>query len=210
MQPFTTLTSIAAPLPDANVDTDIILPARFLLITSKTGLGRYAFYERRYAADGTAKPEFVLNQPAYAGAEILVAGDNFGCGSSREQAPWALADLGVRCIIATGFGEIFRSNCLKNGMLPIVVSADAHGRLMSDAIERRSLTVDLMAGAILRADGERIAFALDESKREALLNGWDEIDRIAVRHGAAIAAFEHKQQTQQPWLWASEQEPVNG
>ncbi len=210
MQPFATLTSIAAPLREANVDTDIILPARFLLITSKTGLGKYAFYERRYTADGTAKPEFVLNQPAYAGAEILVAGDNFGCGSSREQAPWALADLGFRCIIATSFGEIFRSNCLKNGMLPIVVSADVHAHLMSDAIGCRKLTVDLVTRAIVRTNGERIAFPLDESKREALLNGWDEIDRIAVRHGAAITAFEYRQQTQQPWLWASEQEPVNG
>ena len=210
MQPFTTLTSIAAPLPEANVDTDIILPARFLLITSKAGIGKYAFYERRYDADGTPKPDFVLNRSAYDGAQILVAGDNFGCGSSREQAPWALADLGFRCLIATGFGEIFRSNCLKNGMLPITVSASDHAQLMDDANQRRPLTINLVAGLIMRENGEQIAFALDRSKREALLNGWDEIDRIAARHGDAIAAFERKQQTQQPWLWASEQEPVNG
>ena len=209
MLPFTTLTSIAAPMPEANVDTDIILPARFLLITAKAGLGKYAFYERRYAADGTPKPDFVLNCAAYDSAQILVAGDNFGCGSSREQAPWALADLGFRCIVATGFGEIFRSNCLKNGMLPIIVGKGEHARLMGDAREGLSLTVDLVAGLIVRAGGEQIVLALNASKREALLNGWDEIDRIAVRHGEAITAFERKQQTLQPWLWASEEESAN-
>jgi 3-isopropylmalate dehydratase small subunit len=199
--PFTTLNAIAAPLPEANVDTDIILPARFLLITEKKGLGRYAFYERRYAPDETLRADFPLNDPRYAGAQILIAGENFGCGSSREHAPWALADLGFRCIIAPSFGEIFAANCVKNGMLPVALPAADVDRLMAAARAGRSISVDLIARQIIDGDQIAIGFDFPDSQRDALLNGWDDIAMIKAKQGAAIDAFETMQRGTQPWLW---------
>jgi 3-isopropylmalate dehydratase small subunit len=204
MESFSRLTGRAAPLPAANVDTDIIFPARFLLITSKKGLGRYAFYEWRYGPDGKALPDFVLNRPQFEGAEILVAGDNFGCGSSREQAPWALRDLGVRCVISTSFGEIFFANCFKNGMLPVVVTADQLQALMADAEARSPIEVDLQAQEVRRSDGGVIAFQVEPWRRDALLNGWDEIAIVLNQDGDAIAAFEQSQRAARPWLYQGE------
>jgi 3-isopropylmalate dehydratase small subunit len=201
MEKFQRLTSRAAPMPNADIDTDIIFPARFLLITEKTGLGRYAFYDWRYGADGAAAPEFVLNQPAYGAAKILICGDNFGCGSSREQAPWALRDLGVTCLISTSFGEIFRANCFKNAMLPIVVPPEPWAELLRLATEGVELEVDLLACTLSGPGLKEIAFDVEPSRREALLEGWDEI-AIALRKDAeAIAAFEHRQRAAQPWLY---------
>lgn len=201
MTPFTTLTATAAPLPEDNVDTDIIVPARFLLITEKKGLGRYAFYERRYDADGQPKPDFVLNQQRFAGAQILIAGANFGCGSSREHAPWALADLGFRAIVAPSFGDIFAGNCVKNGMLPVAIAGTA--ALLADAEAGRPITVDLQARHIARTDGTTIDFAIDDWAREALLNGWGEVETILGRHSDAIGDFERRQRGSQPWLWTN-------
>jgi 3-isopropylmalate dehydratase small subunit len=201
MEKFQRLTGRAAPMPTADIDTDIIFPARFLLITEKTGLGRYAFYDWRYGPDGDAAPAFVLNQPGYSGAKILVCGDNFGCGSSREQAPWALRDLGVTCLISTSFGEIFRANCFKNAMLPIVLAPEPWAELMRQATQGVELEVDLTACTIAGSGITPIAFDVDPSRREALLEGWDEI-AIALRKDAdAIADFERRQRAAQPWLY---------
>ena len=195
MEPFTRLTSVAVPLPEANIDTDIIVPARFLLITEKKGLGHYAFYERREGGG------FVFDDPRYRGAKILIAGDNFGCGSSREHAPWALHDLGIRCVIAPSFGEIFRTNCVRNGMLAVTLT-DAIWQRVLDAAERaEAVTVDLATGNIHLTDGSKITFAIADSEREALLNGWDEIDSIRAKYTGAIAEFEHRQRETIPWLW---------
>ena len=202
MTPFTSVTCVPASLPDANVDTDIIFPARFLLLTDKLGLGRYAFYEKRYHPDGSENGDFVLNQVPYRGTQILIAGDNFGSGSSREQAPWAMSGMGIRCIIATGFGEIFYSNCCKNGMLPVVVGADALALLQGDAGAALALTVDLAARAIVRADGSAIPIAIADWRRDALLNGWDEIAIIQNKEAANIAAFEAQQRQSMPWLYS--------
>jgi 3-isopropylmalate/(R)-2-methylmalate dehydratase small subunit len=200
MEKFQRLISRAAPMPAADIDTDIIFPARFLLITEKTGLGRYAFYDWRHSSGGEA-PAFVLNQPAYSGAKILICGDNFGCGSSREQAPWALRDLGVTCLISTSFGEIFRANCFKNAMLPIALPPEPWTELMRVATAGGELEVDLTTCTISGSDLTPIPFEVDPSRREALLEGWDEI-AIALRKDAdAIAAFEHRQRAAQPWLY---------
>jgi 3-isopropylmalate/(R)-2-methylmalate dehydratase small subunit len=204
MDSFTRLTGLAAPLPQANIDTDIIFPARFLLITAKQGLGRYAFYEWRYAPNGTPMADFALNQPRFAGAPILVTGDNFGGGSSREQAPWALMDLGVRCIISTRFGEIFQANCFKNGILPVVVSPEWLALLMTDAEAGRPIEVDLQQQTLRRSGGSVFAFDVETWRREALLNGWDEISIIIAQQGARIAAFEDRQRAQSPWLYAGD------
>ncbi|WP_425229931.1 3-isopropylmalate dehydratase small subunit [Sphingomonas sp.] len=201
MTPFTRLTGRAAPMPEDNVDTDIIVPARFLLITEKRGLGRCAFYERRYDSAGRPRPDFPLNDPRYAGTSILVTGANFGCGSSREHAPWALADLGIRAIIASSFGDIFAGNCIRNGILPVCL-ADI-GPLMTDAFDGRPITVDLIDRAVLRHCGEIYPFVVDDGVREALLHGWDEIETILGRHRPAIAAFEAQQRGTQPWLWTN-------
>ena len=179
MTPFTTLTSIAVPMAEENIDTDIIVPARFLLITEKQGLGRTAFYERRFDKAGKPRPEFMLNQPRFAGAQILVAGANFGCGSSREHAPWALADLGFRAIFAPSFGEIFASNCVRNGMLAGRV--DDVAPLLTEAEAGRPLAVDLEARNVTLFDGRTVVFAIGDDAREMLLNGWDEIDTILTR-----------------------------
>ena len=194
MQPFTTLTATAAPFAEDNVDTDIILPARFLLHTEKSGLGRFAFYERRQELD------FVLDQPRFADAQILVAGANFGCGSSREQAPWALADMRYRAIVAPSFGEIFASNCAKNGMLCVALADTAP--LMAAAEMGTAITIDLAAETV--ATGNHVVpFTIDPGTREALLNGWGEVETILGRHGPAIHDFERRQRAAQPWLWSN-------
>ncbi len=203
MTPFARLTGLAVPMAEANIDTDIIVPARFLLITDKQGLGQAAFYERRYHADGTPRAGFVLNDPRYAGASILIAGDNFGCGSSREQAVWALAELGFRCIIAQGFGEIFATNCARNGVLTVFLAAPVVARLMAEAQSLRPLTVDLDSCTI-STPGDVIAFDIDENRRRALREGLDEPAMILATHTTAIATFERRQRRAQPWLWSKE------
>ena len=204
MEPFTTLNSVAIALPDADIDTDIIFPARFLLITQKTGLGAYAFYEHRHAADGAPIAGSPFNDPSLASASILVAGDNFGCGSSREQAAWALNDLGIRCVVSSGFGEIFAANCLANGMLPLVVPDEALAELLMDAQARVPFTVDLESQRLLRPQRAPIAFALPEWRKAALLHGWDEVDGIVARHAPAITSFETRQRAARPWLYAGD------
>jgi len=200
MQPFTTLTAIAAPLDEADIDTDIIYPARFLTITEKKGLGRYAFHDRRYDGQGRQVTDFVLNRDPWRRAGILVAGPNFGCGSSREQAPWAVLDLGIRCIIAPSFGEIFRGNCYRNGMLPVTVGEADHAALLSDARAGGSLKVDLTARTITRPDGSEIAIPIDDGKRDALLNGWDEVMGILNRYASTIDRYEQDRRARLPWL----------
>ena len=201
MEPFTKLTAVAAPLPMVNVDTDKIIPARYLKTIKRSGLSEGLFRDLRTDADG--KPnDFVLNQPAYQGARILVAGDNFGCGSSREHAPWALLDAGIRCVISTSFADIFYNNCFKNGILPIVVSKEELDKLMDDA-ERganATLTVDLEAQTIQGPDGGSLAFEVDPWKKHCLLNGLDDIG-LTMAKKAEIEAFEDKQKTGQPWLY---------
>ena len=200
MQKFTTLTGVAAPLPIVNVDTDMIIPKDYLKTIKRTGLGKGLFSEMRYNEDGTENPDFVLNQPAYRNAKILVAGDNFGCGSSREHAPWALMDFGIRCVISTSFADIFYNNCFKNGILPIVVSQDDLDKLMDDA-ERganATLTVDLEAKEIRGPDGGVVHFDLDEFKRHCLLNGLDDI-ALTLEKGPAIEGFEKSYAETRPW-----------
>ncbi len=200
MQPFTTLTAIAAPLEEADIDTDIIYPARFLTITEKKGLGRYAFHDRRYDGQGREVAGFVLNRDPWRHAGILVAGPNFGCGSSREQAPWAILDLGIRCIIAPSFGEIFRGNCYRNGMLPVTVGEADHAALLSDAGAGGSLKVDLTARTITRPDGSTIAIPIEDGKRDALLNGWDEVMGILNVYAGTIDRYEQDRRARLPWL----------
>ncbi len=201
MDKFTTLTSVAAPLPIANVDTDQIIPARFLKTIKRTGLGSALFASLRYNDDGSEKPDFVLNQPPYRKAQILVAEDNFGCGSSREHAPWALLDFGIRCVISTSFADIFFNNCFKNGILPIVVSPDDLAKLMDDA-ERGSnatLTIDLEAQEIKGPDGGTLAFDIDPFRKHCLLNGLDDIG-LTLEKSGGIEAYEGKLTAERPWL----------
>jgi 3-isopropylmalate/(R)-2-methylmalate dehydratase small subunit len=204
MQALTILRGKAASLREADIDTDIIFPARFLLITSKDDLARYAFYERRYDADGAERADFPLSTAPLAGAQILIAGPNFGSGSSREHAVWALAGLGLRCIIAPSFGEIFYSNCFKSGVLPIVFDSaivdDLHGR----AERGERFVVDLEALHVTLQSGAQIAFRVEEWRRQALLNGWDEVSTILRTKAPAIAAFESRQRQEKPWLYAGE------
>jgi 3-isopropylmalate/(R)-2-methylmalate dehydratase small subunit len=191
MDAFTTLTAAAAPLNLANVDTDKIIPARFLKTIKRSGLGQHLFANLRYNDDGSEKPDFVLNQPKYRNAEILVAGKNFGCGSSREHAPWALLDFGIRCVIAPSFADIFFGNCFKNGILPVVMPADICARLMDDAAlgPNARLTVDLARQVVVRPDGEEIPFEVDPFRKNCLLNGLDDIG-LTLEHEAAISTFE--------------------
>jgi 3-isopropylmalate dehydratase small subunit len=204
MEAFRTLTAIAAALPAPNIDTDIIFPARFLLLTAKKGLGRYAFYEWRFDADGLPRESFVLNREPFRRAQILIAGDNFGCGSSREQAPWALRDFGIRAIVSTRFGEIFYANCFKNGIVPVVVDEAALRRLQGEAFAERPITVDLEALEIVCQTGAPIAFTVEAWRREALLHGRDEIALVLAGEGAAIDGFEARQRNAQPWLYTGE------
>ena len=204
MEPFGTFTSFAASMSEANIDTDIIFPARFLLLTQKRGLGQYALFEKRFDADGKEIPEFVLNQAPFRSAKILIVGDNFGTGSSREQAPWVLADLGFRCLVSSSFGEIFFSNCIKNGLLPVVVSPSQLSRLHAQASAGAEFTVDLQGRQLLCRNGEIVAIALAEWQRAALINGWDEIALILNHDAVAIAAFESRQRLDMPWLYRNE------
>ena len=202
MQKFTKLTGVAAPMDAINVDTDQIIPKLHLRTIKRTGLGKVLFDELRFNPDGTEKPEFILNQEPYRNAEILVAGDNFGCGSSREHAPWALLDFGIRCIVSTSFADIFYNNCFKNGILPITVSADELQALMADASDRENpvLTVDLHAQEITRPNGVTVRFSIDEFRRECLLDGLDDIG-LTMQKVEMIDAFEKAQREQQPWLY---------
>jgi 3-isopropylmalate/(R)-2-methylmalate dehydratase small subunit len=200
MEKFTTLTGVAAPMPIVNVDTDMIIPKDYLKTIARTGLGKGLFSEMRYNEDGTENPDFVLNKPAYRNAKILVAGDNFGCGSSREHAPWALLDFGIRCVISTSFADIFYNNCFKNGILPVVVSQEDLDKLMDDA-ERganATVTVDLEAKEIRGPDGGVISFDVDEFKRQCLLNGLDDIG-ITLEKATAIDGFEKQLAENRPW-----------
>jgi 3-isopropylmalate/(R)-2-methylmalate dehydratase small subunit len=206
-QPFTTVTGTAAAMPEDNVDTDIIFPARFLLLTQKKGLGAHAFHDRRFNADGSENAGFVLNQPLFREAKFLVCGDNFGSGSSREQAVWTIADFGLRVVIATSFGEIFHSNCMRNGVLPITVCNATATLLQEAAAAGRTFTADL-EGMTLTVEGlEPIPFTLPSERRQALLMGWDETDILLENHGPDIARFEAAQALIQPWLY-HEKAPV--
>ena len=200
MDKFTKLTGVAAPLPIVNIDTDMIIPKDYLKTIKRTGLGSGLFAEMRFNEDGSENPDFVLNKPAYRKAQILVAGDNFGCGSSREHAPWALLDFGIRCVISTSFADIFYNNCFKNGILPIKVSQDDLDKLMDDANRgsNATLTVDLEALEIRGPDGGVIAFTLDDFKRHCLLNGLDDIG-LTLEKADSIAAFEKKNAETRPW-----------
>ncbi len=200
MDKFTVLTGVAAPLPMINVDTDMIIPKQYLKTIQRTGLGKGLFSELRYLDDGAENPEFVLNQPAYRKAQILVAGENFGCGSSREHAPWALLDYGIRCVISTSFADIFYNNCFKNGILPIVVSPEDLEKLMDDASRgaNATLTVDLEAQEIRGPDGGVVKFDLDPFKKHCLLNGLDDIG-LTLQKATAIDSFEAKAGAARPW-----------
>ncbi|NOG70390.1 3-isopropylmalate dehydratase small subunit [Roseicella sp. DB1501] len=201
MQAFTTLTGIAAPLPKANVDTDQIIPARFLKSISRSGFGKNLFANFRYREDGSENPDFVLNQEPYRKAEILIAFENFGCGSSREHAPWALLDFGIRCVIAPDFADIFHNNSFKNGVLPVKLPREVCEQLMEDARMggNARLTVDLEREVVVRPNGEEIPFKIDPLRRHLLLNGLDDIGQT-MQHAPAIDAFEAKRAAAQPWL----------
>ena len=193
MQPFTILTGVAAPMKIVNVDTDMIIPKQYLKTIKRTGLGKGLFSDMRYRDDGSENPDFVLNRPAYRKAEILVADDNFGCGSSREHAPWALLDFGIRCVISTSFADIFYNNCFKNGILPIRVGPEDLDKLFDDA-ERganATLTINLEAQEIRGPDGGVVTFDIDPFRKHCLLNGLDDIG-LTLAKGDAIDAFEKK------------------
>jgi 3-isopropylmalate/(R)-2-methylmalate dehydratase small subunit len=203
VEKFTTLTAVAAPIDIVNCDTDRIIPARFLKTIKRTGLGKNLFNDLRYNEDGSENPDFVLNKPAYRNAQILVAAHNFGCGSSREHAPWALDDFGIKCVISTDFADIFYSNSFKNGMLLIKVSPTELEKLMEDAQRgaNATLTVDLEKQEITGPDGGTIKFDLDPFKKHCLLNGLDDIG-LTMQKGEKIDTYEDKQKTGQPWLYA--------
>jgi 3-isopropylmalate/(R)-2-methylmalate dehydratase small subunit len=200
MQKFTTLSGVAAPLPMVNVDTDMIIPKQFLKTVKRTGLSEGLFYEMRFDENGKAKGDFILDQPAYRNAQILVAGENFGCGSSREHAPWALLDAGIRCVIAPSFADIFYNNCFKNGILPIVLPQEQVDLLMDDAQRGANavVTVDLEKQEITGPDGGCIKFDLDPFRKHCLLNGLDDIG-LTLEKADKIAAFEATRKTTQPW-----------
>ena len=201
MQKFTKLTAVAAPMPMINVDTDAIIPKQFLKTIKRTGLGKHLFSELRYDEAGKEKPEFVLNKPAYRKAEILVAGDNFGCGSSREHAPWALLDFGIRCVISTDFADIFYNNCFQNGILPIKVSPEDLAKLMDDA-ERganSTMTIDLEAQEIRGPDGGVVKFELDGFRKHCMLNGLDDIG-LTMTKATGITSYEGKIGKDRPWI----------
>ncbi|MBS8274157.1 3-isopropylmalate dehydratase small subunit [Thalassospira tepidiphila] len=201
MEKFTKLTGVAAPLPMINVDTDMIIPKQFLKTIKRSGLGKNLFDEMRYDDNGNEIPDFVLNKPAYRNAQILVSGDNFGCGSSREHAPWSLLDFGIRCVIAPSFADIFYNNCFKNGILPIRLPQEDVDKLMADA-ERganATVTVDLEKQEITGPDGGCIKFEVEEFRKHCLLNGLDDIG-LTLQKADAINDFEAKRAATQPWL----------
>jgi 3-isopropylmalate/(R)-2-methylmalate dehydratase small subunit len=199
MEKFTILTGAAAPLNMSNVDTDKIIPARFLKTIKRSGLGVHLFANLRYENDVTEKPDFVLNQPKYRQAEILIAGENFGCGSSREHAPWALLDFGIRCVIAPSFADIFHGNCFKNGILPVVLPQPICEQLMADAAmgSNARITIDLERQLVIRPDGTEIPFEVDQFRKHCLLNGLDDIG-LTMEHASAIDSYEARQPDWQP------------
>ena len=201
MQKFTQLRGVAAPLSLINVDTDMIIPKQFLKTIKRTGLGTGLFAEMRFNEDGSENKDFVLNQPAYRKAQILVAGDNFGCGSSREHAPWALLDFGIRCVISTSFADIFYNNCFKNGILPIKVTQEQLDQLMDEAARgaNATLTVDLESQEIQTSDGHAVHFEIDSFRKHCLLNGLDDIG-LTMEKATSIDSFESKVSAERPWL----------
>ena len=201
MEPFRKLDGIAAPLDMINVDTDMIIPKQYLKTIKRTGLGKGLFAEKRYREDGSENPNFVLNKPAYRKAKILVAGDNFGCGSSREHAPWALLDFGIRCVLAPSFADIFYNNCFKNGILPIPLPQEDIDKLMDDA-ERGAnavISIDLEKQEIRGPDGGCLKFEIDPFRKQCLLNGWDDIG-LTLRNEQRISDFEAHRKMESPWL----------
>ncbi|WP_299936153.1 3-isopropylmalate dehydratase small subunit [uncultured Pelagimonas sp.] len=201
MEKFETITGVAAPMPLVNIDTDMIIPKIFLKSIQRTGFGVNLFDEMRYNRDGTEIADFVLNKPQYREAEILVAGDNFGCGSSREHAPWAIKDFGIKCVISTSFADIFFNNCFKNGILPIVLPQEQVDVLMKDAEKGQNarMTVDLAAQTVTTSDGEAIPFEVDAFKKHCLLNGLDDIG-LSLEKVASIDSFEEKAAQARPWV----------
>ncbi len=200
MKPFTQLSGSAAPLPLANVDTDMIIPKQFLKTVSREGLARGLFHELKTLPDGSSNPDFVLNKPAYATAQILIARENFGCGSSREHAPWALLDQGITCVIAPSFADIFYNNCFKNGLLPVVLPREAVDALMAQAGGPNHIfTVDLGAQTVTGPDGVAYGFEIDQGRKTNLMKGLDEIGE-SLLHAGAISDFEARRQLSQPWL----------
>jgi 3-isopropylmalate/(R)-2-methylmalate dehydratase small subunit len=201
MEKFTTLTGIAAPLPMANVDTDKIIPARFLKTIKRSGLGVHLFDTLRFDPQGKERPEFVLNQEPYRHAQILIAHENFGCGSSREHAPWALLDFGIRCVIAPDFADIFYNNCFKNGILPVRLPRAMCNTLIGDAKlgGNARLTVDLARQVVVRPNGEEIGFETDPFRKHSLLEGLDDIGQT-LQHATAIDSFEARRRAEQAWM----------
>ncbi|MCA0271992.1 MAG: 3-isopropylmalate dehydratase small subunit [Proteobacteria bacterium] len=201
MDKFTTLTGIAAPMPLVNIDTDMIIPKQFLKTIKRSGLGKNLFDEMRFTQDGQEIPDFVLNQPAWRKAEIIVAGDNFGCGSSREHAPWALLDFGIRCVISTSFADIFFNNCFKNGILPIVLPEEAVAVLMEDARKGANarMTVDLEDQTVTTSDGKSYSFEVDAFRKHCLLNGLDDIG-LTLEKVSAIDSYEKTLGQSRPWV----------
>ena len=202
MEKFTKLTGVAAPMPLVNIDTDMIIPKQFLKTIKRTGLGANLFDEMRFDRDGNEIEDFVLNQSAYREARILVAGDNFGCGSSREHAPWALLDFGIRCVISTSFADIFYNNCFKNGILPIKLPKEQVDALMEDAKRGSNarMTVDLEEQSVTGSDGEVYGFEIDPFRKHCLLNGLDDIGLTTEAAATSIDAYEARTAEQRPWL----------
>jgi len=201
MEPFRHLAGVAAPLDMINVDTDMIIPKQFLKTTKRTGLGSALFHEMRTRTDGSPNPDFVLNRPVYKNAQILVTGANFGCGSSREHAPWALLDFGIRCVVSTSFADIFYNNCFKNGILPIVVPQDVIDKLMDDAGRGANavISIDLEKQEIRGPDGGCVTFEIDPFRKQCLLNGWDDIG-LTLRNEEKITDYESRRKLQAPWV----------
>ena len=201
MEKFEKFSGIAAPMPLVNIDTDMIIPKQFLKTIKRSGLGVNAFAEMRYKQDGSEVEDFVLNKPAYRDSSILVAGDNFGCGSSREHAPWALSDFGIKVVVSTSFADIFFNNCFKNGMLPIILPAEQVEILMKDSEKGSNarIEVDLEAQTITSSDGKVFSFEVDPFKKHCLLNGLDDIG-LTMEKSSSIDAFEKKLEIEQPWL----------
>ena len=202
MEKFVKLTGIAAPMDRINIDTDMIIPKLHLRTIKRTGLGKVVFDELRFNVNGSEKPDFILNQEPYRKSEIIVAGDNFGCGSSREHAPWALLDFGIRCVISTSFADIFYNNCFKNGILPVTVEPDELKALMADAADKDNpeLTVDLESETITRPNGATVSFKIDPFRRKCLLEGLDDIG-LTLQKQDKIDSFEAEQRESQPWLY---------
>jgi 3-isopropylmalate/(R)-2-methylmalate dehydratase small subunit len=200
MKKFTTLSSHAAPLPVANVDTDQIIPKQFLATVERTGLSRGLFFDMRFETDGTPKPDFVLNKEAYAGAKILIAGQNFGCGSSREHAPWALQDFGIDCVISSSFADIFFNNCFKNGVLPLVLPVEIVDKLMEQANGQNArFEIDLESQTVTAPDGQIHLFEIDQGRKKSMMLGLDEIGETLMQ-GSQINEYEHKRRLMTPWL----------